>query len=183
MKELSGFTVWKCIHFFLIVWIICLKEEATQSFVLLFSWSHLTLQFENAWNNILSELKTSPKRYGHLKMPTLSVQTKHWHLLYECFREKIENVCEKSDIWKSIFVSDKKRTQAPDVHITFAGCHFGWAAQLYWPALQCQWALSKNSLNFPKTNISYLSAFFLKNGCNNSFGPKVMFILALLLLK
>ena len=88
MKELSGFTVWKCIHFFLIVWIICLKEEATQSFVLLFSWSHLTLQFENAWNNILSELKTSPKRYGHLKMPTLSVQTKHWHLLYECFREK-----------------------------------------------------------------------------------------------
>ena len=43
----------------------------------------------------------------------------------------IENVSEKSDIGKNIFVSDKKWTQAPDVHITFAGCHFGWAAQLY----------------------------------------------------
>ena len=104
MKELSGFAVWECIHFFLIVWIICLKEEATRSFVLLFlgviwlwvwecshsylpelplccGWTLLINRRITRWNNILSKLKTSPKRYGHLK-------TKHWHLLYECFREK-----------------------------------------------------------------------------------------------
>ena len=89
---------------FWIVWIICLKEEAIQSFVLLFlgviwlwvwecshsylpelplccGWTLLINRRITRWNNILSKLKTSPKRYGHLK-------TKHWHLLYECFREK-----------------------------------------------------------------------------------------------
>ena len=77
MKELSGFTVWKCIHFFLIVWIICLKEEATQSFVLLFSWSHLTLQFENAWNNIQGASKKTEFKRDQLSR-TQDISKKIW---------------------------------------------------------------------------------------------------------
>ena len=38
----------------------------------------------------------------------------------------IENVLENSRLQKAYLCPDKKRTQAPDVHITFAGCQFGW---------------------------------------------------------
>ena len=55
----------------------------------------------------------------------------------------------KSSDAKSIFVFDKKRTGRPDVHITFAGCQFGWAAELYRPGLtmQFQWEATKKDSN------------------------------------
>ena len=58
----------------------------------------------------------------------------------------------KSSDAKSIFVFDKKRTGRPDVHITFAGCQFGWAAELYRPGLtmQFQWEATKKDSNYKK---------------------------------
>ena len=182
------------------------EGRSNSEFCSSFSWSHLTLSLGmqplissgaapmlrmntqhnrriTRWNNILSKLKTSPKRYGHLKMPTLSVQTKHWHLLYECFHEKKLKMSVKNPTFEKAYLCLTKsghRLLMCTLHslaVTLDGRH-NFTDPLY--NVNEHWA--KIVSIFPKL-IFHIFSIFLKLVCNNSFGPKLMCSLALLLFK